>query len=164
MTARSGGLRVDGVSIPTPPAATPPPSTTAASAPLPVSATGPKAPVAVTAWIAFVIVVVQTVLYFITKIVGGAMTSADIASEVATVFGVLGILSLLPPVVAVVLAHIALVQTRTGAKRGRVIAAIALGVGYLHIGMWANRIIVAVIAALQLNDPAQIVPGIFWWA
>lgn len=158
------------MSIPTPPAATPPPpATTAESAPTPVSTTPvsttpPKSPVAVTAWIAIVIVAVQTLMYFITKIVGGALANADIASDVATVFGVLGILSLLPPVVAVVLAHIALVQTRTGAKRGRVIAAIALGVGYVHIGMWANRIIVAVIAALQMNDPAQIVPGIFWWA
>ena len=63
-----------------------------------------------------------------------------------------------------VLGHLAIRQTRDGSRRGRVLAVAAVALGYLHIAMWANRILVAIIASIAFNDTTQIVPNIFWWA
>jgi DMSO/TMAO reductase YedYZ heme-binding membrane subunit len=132
----------------------------------PASTLPPRTPLSVLAIVAFAIVVVQSILYFTTKTIGAAITNADGADteRFATVMGVLGILSLLPPVAAVVLGHMAIRQTRNGQRRGRILAIAAVALGYLHIAMWANRILVAIIASTALNDTAQIVPNIFWWA
>jgi len=124
-----------------------------------------RAPLSVLAVLAFAIVVLQSVLYFTTKTIGAAITASDADLEGFTnVMGVLGILSLLPPIAAVVLGHIAVRQTRDGKRRGRVLAIAAVALGYLHIAMWANRILVAVIAAVAFDDTTQILPNIFWWA
>jgi hypothetical protein len=115
--------------------------------------------------VAFAIVVLQSVLYFTTKTIAASITASDADTQgFATIMGVLGILSLLPPVAAVVLGHLAIRQTRDGNRRGRVLAVAAVALGYLHIAMWANRILVAIIASIAFNDTAQIVPNIFWWA
>jgi hypothetical protein len=142
-------------------------STTPAPESVPPASPRPaRTPLSVFAVVAFAIVVLQSVLYFTTKTIGAAMTGSDPADTqgFATVMGVLGILSLLPPVAAVVLGHMAIRQTRNGQRRGRVLAIAAVAIGYLHIAMWANRILVAIIASTALNDTAQIVPNIFWWA
>lgn len=124
-----------------------------------------RTPASVFAIVAFAIVVLQSVLYFTTKTIAAAITAGDSDTEgFATVMGVLGILSLLPPVAAVVLGHLAIRQTRDGSRRGRVLAVAAVALGYLHIAMWANRILVAIIASIAFNDTTQIVPNIFWWA
>ena len=124
-----------------------------------------RTPASVFAIVAFAIVVLQSVLYFTTKTIAAAITAGDSDTEgFATVMGVLGILSLLPPVAAVVLGHLAIRQTRDGKRRGRVLAVAAVALGYLHIAMWANRILVAIIASIAFNDTTQIVPNIFWWA
>jgi hypothetical protein len=130
------------------------------------SAPAARTPASVLAIVAFAIVVLQSVLYFTTKTIGAAITGSDPADTegLAMVMGVLGILSLLPPVAAVVLGHIAIRQTRDGKRRGRILAIAAVALGYLHIAMWANRILVAIIAALAFDDTSSIVPNIFWWA
>jgi uncharacterized membrane protein YhaH (DUF805 family) len=125
-----------------------------------------RVPVSMLAVVAFALVVVQTVLYFTTKTIGAAITASDSdgIQGFTMVMGVLGILSLLPPAAAVVLGHLAIRRTRDGQRRGRVLAIAAVALGYLHVAMWANRILVAVIASVVLEDTAQIVPNIFWWA
>jgi hypothetical protein len=124
-----------------------------------------RTPASVFAIVAFAIVVLQSVLYFTTKTIAASITASETDTQgFATIMGVLGILSLLPPVAAVVLGHIAIRQTRDGNRRGRVLAIAAVALGYLHIAMWANRILVAIIASIAFNDTAQIVPNIFWWA
>jgi hypothetical protein len=132
----------------------------------PAAYAGARTPVSILAVVAFAIVVLQSILYFTTKTIGAAITASDSDDiEGFTMFmGVLGILSLLPPVAAVVLGHLAIRQTRDGARRGRILAIAAVALGYLHIAMWANRILVAIIASLALDDAAGIVPNIFWWA
>ena len=141
-------------------------STTPPEPMLSASTPAARAPVSVLAIVAFAIVVLQSILYFTTKTIGAAITAGDAGDSqtFTVVMGVLGILSLLPPVAAVVLGHIAIRQTRDGKRRGRVLAIAAVALGYLHIAMWANRILVAIIASVALDDTAQIVPNIFWWA
>ncbi|MEO5920728.1 MAG: DUF4190 domain-containing protein [Pseudolysinimonas sp.] len=146
---------------------TPAPAAPGPAAPEPYAGTpATRTPMSVLAVVAFALVVLQSVLYFTTKTIGAAITGSDpVDTEgFAAVMGVLGILSLLPPAAAVVLGHIAIRQTRDGKRRGRILAVAAVALGYLHIAMWANRIVVAIIASIAFDDTAQIVPNIFWWA
>jgi hypothetical protein len=82
----------------------------------------------------------------------------------ALALGTLLAVGIVPDLLTVVFGHIALVQTRDGERGGRVIAAIALGVGYLHVLLWGNRLINAAVAAVAGGDLSQLVPNLFWWA
>ena len=93
-----------------------------------------------------------------------AYNSAEGTQALATVFGVLGLLSIVLTVGVIVLGHLALRQTKNDVRRGRVLAGAALGVGYFHLLLWGNRVILAAIAAATLGDFTQFLPNVFYWA
>ena len=44
-----------------------------------------------------------------------------------------------------------------------VVFAIVLGVTYLHLILWATRVIAASIASAEAQSAALLMPNIFWW-
>jgi hypothetical protein len=116
---------------------------------------------------ALVLAIGVTVALLSLKTLGAAWAfppqGTDYAIPAAGLGLVLG-LGIGPDILTVVFGHIALAQTANGARRGRVIAAIALGAGYVHILLWGNRLINAAVAAAGVGSFAEFVPDLFWWA
>jgi hypothetical protein len=79
------------------------------------------------------------------------------------VMGILGLLSIIPIAAGIVLGHLGLVQTRSGARRGRAVAWIGTVTGYALLLLYFNRVIVTIIATVVLKD-GKFVQDFFWWA
>ena len=82
----------------------------------------------------------------------------------ALAFGGLLLSGIAFDLLCIVLAHIALFQTRGGARRGAVLAAVALGAGYIHVLLWGNRLVNATIATVGSDPMSGFVANNFWWA
>jgi len=101
----------------------------------------------------------------IVRIVASIASQAeDVAPALALTFGIFGLVSLLPTLAAIVLGHVAIVQTMRGRRRGLARAALGTGLGYVNLLFWGNRVLIAIIAAAQVGDVSQFVPNNFWWA
>ncbi|MEO6114883.1 MAG: DUF4190 domain-containing protein [Pseudolysinimonas sp.] len=108
---------------------------------------------------------VEVVLLLIIRIVASLASQAnDGAPALSLPLGILGLVSLLPTVAAIVLGHIAIVQTARGRRRGAGPAWLGTGLGYVNLLFWGNRVLIAIVVAAQAGDVAQFVPNIFWWA
>jgi hypothetical protein len=139
--------------------ATPSSTTTGASA-------SPKANVAALSGVA--IGVLLWVLLIMVKITAVVISNAQADVEALTqVFGVLGLLTIIVALVAVVLGHVGLAGSkRTG--KGRATAGIALALGYTQIVLWLFRIVVAIIATAGADAGSSafsaFLDNIFYWA
>ena len=93
-----------------------------------------------------------------------ASQANDGAPALALTLGIFGLVSLLPTVAAIVLGHVAIVQTLRGRRRGLGLASLGTGLGYVNLLFWGNRVLIAIIAAVQAGGLSQFVPDNFWWA
>lgn len=108
-----------------------------------------------------------TLLYLMVKIVAPWINpdyGSDTSNAISTVFGVLGLLAIIPAGGVVVMGHLALRRRADGTSPGRAIAGVALGFGYVQVLMWGNRILIAAIVAAQSGDFSTFVSDTFWWA
>jgi hypothetical protein len=113
----------------------------------------------------FIIGAAELFLLLVVRIVASVASQAkDGAPTLALTLGIFGLVSLLPTVAAIVLGHIAVVQTVRGRRRGVGVAFLGLGLGYINLLFWGNRVLVAIIAATYAGGVAQFVPNVFWWA
>ncbi|HWH27000.1 MAG TPA: DUF4190 domain-containing protein [Pseudolysinimonas sp.] len=90
--------------------------------------------------------------------------SEDDLTAVASIFGVVGAMSVVVIAVPIVLGHLALGQTVRGRMRGRALAGVGLGAGYLLLVWWASRVLNAAIASFGAAYPPDFFPQMFWWA
>ncbi|MBN9607585.1 MAG: hypothetical protein J0G30_13345 [Actinomycetales bacterium] len=113
---------------------------------------------------ALLLAVVLVVLYLGVRVASVAMSVnyVDDFDAPALVLGVLGLVAVLPVVAVIVLGHLGAAFSRRS-HRGGVVSGMALGVGYVMLLMWGNRIVSAVIAAAGFGDPGHFVHDIFWW-
>jgi hypothetical protein len=127
----------------------------------------PRRPSATLAIIALVVAASLTLLYLIVKLVAVSINpdfDSDSTRAIASVLGVLGLLTILPALAVVVMGHLALRRRRDGATPGRALAGVALGLGYFHMLMWGNRVLLALVIATQSGDFSTFVADVFWWA
>jgi hypothetical protein len=124
-----------------------------------------RAGVSIFAIISLVIGAVLAILHMTIRLLDAALGSDPGIYKGAfpLVMGILGLLSILPIAAGIVLGHLGLVQTRSGARRGRGVAWIGTVIGYALLVLWFNRIIVTIIATIVLKD-GKFVQDFFWWA
>lgn len=127
----------------------------------------PRRPFSALATIALVLAALLTLLYLIVKLVAVSINpdfGSDTSNAVSSVLGVFGLLAILPALAVVVMGHLALRRRRDGETPGRVLAGAALGLGYFHVLMWGNRVLLALVIATQSGDFSTFVSDVFWWA
>lgn len=112
-----------------------------------------------------------TFLYFAVKLFAAALNADPDAFDpttpsgvVATLFGVLGLLAIIPVVLVIVFGHLVVRPRRDGSTAGRIPAAIGLGAGYVHLVAWLTRLLVALVLVAQGGDVSVFISNIFWWA
>ena len=84
--------------------------------------------------------------------------------ELVQVLGFVGLFTIVPVAVAIVLAHLAVGDLRRRDRRGILLAGMALGAGYLLAFWYLNRLIAATIATAGYGDFAEFLPNVFYWA
>jgi hypothetical protein len=134
------------------------------AAPLPLQAPSAKRPVSIPAVIALVLAAVTAIGFMSVKVLVVALDATFNATTlgIATVFGVLGLLSIILIAATIVLGHLAL-RKSTVHYRGRILAAVALGVGYLFLALYLNRIIVSVIAIAVAPSSGTFLQDNYYW-
>ncbi len=161
-----------------PPASSPPPPPDSAPSVAPVGYAVPGyAPVpprprgSASGWVSLLGAVVLTALYFVVKVIAavlnsdpGAFDGSSPAAGVATAFGVLGLLALVPVGVVIAFGHLGVRVRPDGSNAGRIVAAVGLGAGYVHLVAWFVRLVVAGTVAATSGDVSSFVSNIFWWA
>jgi hypothetical protein len=90
-------------------------------------------------------------------------TFRDEIDSIATVFGVLNLLAIVPIAVAVVFGHIGISATSKG-KRGRWLGIASVVLGYALFLLYLNRIIVSLLAVLTFPHAAGFLQNNFYWA
>jgi hypothetical protein len=108
-----------------------------------------------------------TALYLVVKIVAPTISpdlGSDTSIAIANVLGVLGLLAIIPAVAVIVMGHLALRRRPDGTTPGRALAGLALGLGYIHVLMWGNRLVIAAIVASQTGGFGTFIADTFWWA
>jgi hypothetical protein len=96
---------------------------------------------------------------------GEKLLAARVEDQVATVFGWLGIVTILPLAAAVVFAHIAWASPAQG-PRGRGIAGVALGVAYLLVILYFCRLVIAILTIVPAFEyhSGTVAANFFWWS
>ncbi len=120
------------------------------------SGKGPLSGVTVTAFILAMLLVIS---FTSVKILSAAIPSQEI---VATIFGWLGLVSIVVVAATIVLGHVGLMSTRLARKRGRMLAISATTLGYFFLLLYFNRVVVAVIALVTLPG-GNFVQNFFYW-
>ncbi|MEO8263520.1 MAG: DUF4190 domain-containing protein [Pseudolysinimonas sp.] len=134
---------------------------------VPAAAAAPSAPWTGSVIAALVLAITLTVALLALKTLAALWAfpqNGEDYSLPATALGVVLGLGIVPDILLVVFGHLALAQTRDGRRGGRVIAAISLGVGYMHVLLWVNRLVNAAVAATGFGSFTEFVPNLFWWA
>ena len=111
------------------------------------------------------LVVIQTVAFFGSRILAVSL-SYDFfidSTPTATALGALSFLSIVVVSSAIVLSHAALRATGESSIRVRQGAAILAGAAYLHLILWATRVIAAAFAAASAGGSGLFLPNVFWW-
>jgi hypothetical protein len=127
----------------------------------------PRRPSSALAIISLVLAALLTLLYLIVKLIAVSLNpdfGSDTTNAASSVLGVFGLLALLPALAVVVMGHLALRRRPDGATPGRALAGAALGLGYFHVLMWGNRVLLALVIATQAGDFSTFVADVFWWA
>jgi hypothetical protein len=137
------------------------------SAPASVTPTAPAKPsVSVLSIIALVVIVLTSVGYMTAKTLVPVFDGQSFEKQVdtiAVVFGVLGLLSIVPIAAGIVLGHLG-VRTSQRGKRGRALGIAALSIGYLLLALYFNRLIVSAIAIISFPHDANFLENNFFWA
>jgi hypothetical protein len=123
----------------------------------------PKRPISVFALIAFILGVTLTVTLTMVKTVAVAVSSANDTEVLGTIFGWLGLVSIVVVAATVILGHLGIRATRPAGKRGRALAVAGVTLGYLHLVLYFNRVLIAIIALFTVKD-SSFVWNIFGWA
>jgi hypothetical protein len=116
--------------------------------------------------IAFILIVLTAIGYMTAKTLVPIFDGESFAKQVdtiATVFGVLGFLSIVPVAAGIVLGHLGARRSQLG-KRGRALGIAAAAIGYLLLALYFNRIIVAIIALIEFPKGANFLENTFFWA
>jgi hypothetical protein len=91
-----------------------------------------------------------------------AVTQNKFDSNVlGTVLGIFGVASIVLIVAMIVLGH---VGARKRVTRGRVIAGVGIGLGYLNLALWFNRIVLGIIEVVTTHDPTSFFYWVFVWS
>jgi hypothetical protein len=157
--------RMTATDVPTPPPAAPDismPDVVASSAPQAPA----KAPVSVLAIISFALAVFTSVGYMTAKTLVPIFDGPSFERQVnaiAAVFGVLGIVSVVPIAISILLGHLG-IHGGAGKRRGRALGIAGLSIGYLLLALYFNRIIVSVIAVISYPHGANFLENNFFWA
>lgn len=126
----------------------------------------PRTPVAVLAVVSFVLAVLTAILYMTAKTLVPVFDGQAFEKQVdtiATVFGILGFLSIVLIAAAVLLGHLG-VRKSTRGRRGRVLGFVGLGIGYLLLALYFNRLIVAGLALATFPHGGNFLQDNFYWA
>jgi hypothetical protein len=140
------------------------PSIPPASVVAPAEPARPSAPVAgvvsllLGIFCSVVLLGVRTFAASINEVVRQDMIDSNV---VGTVLGVFGVGSILPIAAGIVLGHLG---ARKRHARGRVIAGVGLGIGYLNLALWFNRIVLATIEIVATHDPGSFFFWVFDWS
>ena len=126
----------------------------------------PREPVSILSIISFVVGVVTAVGYLSVKTIVPIFDQPTFDKQIdgiATVFAILGFLSLLPIAAAIVLGHLG-VRAKSGPRRWRSLGVAGLAVGYLLLALYANRVIVAGIATVTFPHGGGFLENNFFWS
>jgi hypothetical protein len=134
---------------------------------LPIAAIDtPKAPVSVLAIVSFALAALTCFAYLTVKTlvpIFDAPTFDKQVDGIAVVFGILGLLSIVPIAAIIVLGHLG-IRRSTAGRRGRALGVAALAVGYLLLALYFNRLIVAAIAVVSFPHGTSFLENNFFWA
>ncbi len=111
------------------------------------------------------LVLIQTVAFFGSRLLAVSL-SYDFyvdSTPTATVLGALSFLSIVLVSSAIVLGHAALRATLGSSVWLRQAAAIVTGLAYLHLILWATRVIAAAFAIASGGSSGLFLPNVFWW-
>ena len=111
------------------------------------------------------LVLIQTVAFFGSRLLAVSLTYdfyVD-STPTATALGALSFLSIVLVSSAIVLGHAALRGSRGSSVWGRQAAAIVTGAAYLHLILWATRVIAAAFAIASGGSSGLFLPNVFWW-
>jgi hypothetical protein len=123
-----------------------------------------KRPLSALSIVAFILAIVIAFCFMTVRIVAAAVSNVPPSSEdvLATVIGWLQLVSLIVIVGNVVIGHLAL-RKPTAHFRARLLGAIGLGIAYLFLALYFNRVIVALIATLTIKEGSDFVQNNFYW-
>ena len=108
---------------------------------------------------------IQTVAFFGSRMLAVSL-SYDFfvdSTPTATALGALSFLSIVLVSSAIVLGHAALRASRGSSVWMRQAAAIVTGLAYLHLILWATRVIAAAFAVASGGSSGLFLPNVFWW-
>jgi len=77
---------------------------------------------------------------------------------------VLGFLSIVLIIIAIVLGHVGVARAGKAQGRGAAISGFALGGSYLLLVLWIIRLVAAVMSAAMSNDWSYFLQDTVWWA
>jgi hypothetical protein len=123
-----------------------------------------KPPLSALSIVAFILAIVIAFCLMTIRIIAAALFNVPLRVEdvAATVFGWLQLVSLIVIVGNIVIGHLA-VRKSSAHLRARLLGAIGLGVAYLFLALYFNRVIVALIAALTVKDGPNFIENNFYW-
>jgi hypothetical protein len=141
---------VDVPSVPMPPA------------PSPVAAPAARPGLSGPAILSLLLGIIATIALLTVRTLAASVNEADFdRSVLGTALGVFGVGSIVLIVAIIVLGH---VGARKGVHRGRVIAGVGLGLGYFHLALWLNRMLLATIEVIATGKPGDWLFWVFDWS
>jgi H+/Cl- antiporter ClcA len=111
------------------------------------------------------LVLIQTVAFFGSRLLAVSLRYdfyVD-STPTATALGALSFLSIVLVSTAIVLGHAALRASLGSSVWLRQAAAIVTGLAYLHLILWATRVIAAAFAIASGGSSGLFLPNVFWW-
>jgi hypothetical protein len=111
------------------------------------------------------LVLIQTVAFFGSRVLAVSLTYDFFidSTPTAMALGSLSFLSIVLISSAILLGHAALRGTRGAAVGLRQVAAIATAAAYLHLILWATRVVAASFATASGGAASMFLPNMFWW-
>jgi hypothetical protein len=108
---------------------------------------------------------IQTIAFFAGRVLAVSLTF-DVfidSTETARVLGSVSFLSIVLIAGAIVLGHRGLHAIPESQRATRHVTAIVLGVTYLHLILWATRVVAAAVASSSIGSSALFTANVFWW-
>lgn len=111
------------------------------------------------------LILIQTIAFFAGRVLAVSLTF-DVfidSTETARVLGSVSFLSIVLISGAIVLGHRGLRAIPESHRATRHVTAIVLGVTYLHLILWATRVVAAAVASSSIGSSALFTANVFWW-
>jgi hypothetical protein len=105
-----------------------------------------KAPISIAAWLSAAGGALLLVLHMTVRLLSVVSNSWSASLDLSFVFGLLGLLSIVPITVELIVGHLAMAATRPGSKKGRIAAVVGLVVGYVLLVLYFNRLLLVILA------------------